>query len=67
MTADGNFNASPRTPINGWMPNQLLSFSTQGGISISSRPEPELSVIAMNQNHRLYGITAEGAAIIEYE
>jgi hypothetical protein len=67
MMGDGNFSASWRTPANGWVQNQLLSFSTESGTSVSSSPDVELAIIAMNQNHRLYETAADGTAIVEYE
>lgn len=68
MTADGNFTASWwRGTTQGWTESRLLSFSNQNGTSFSSRPDIGIPVIAMNQDHRLYGITADGTEVVEYE
>jgi hypothetical protein len=66
MTADGNFTASwwqGSTKV--WTANQLPSFSNQNGTAFTTRPG--ISSISMNNDHRLYGIAADKAAIIEYE
>ena len=67
MTGDGKvtaswFQASTQT----WTSNQPPSFVNEGGDSTLSRPDVDITIIAMNGNHRLYGVTADGAAIVEY-
>ncbi|KAE9375966.1 hypothetical protein N431DRAFT_502780 [Stipitochalara longipes BDJ] len=67
MTADGNFTASFwRGSAGAWTESQILSFSNQNGTSFSSKPEVDIPVIAMNNNHGLYGITVDGESIVEY-
>jgi hypothetical protein len=66
MTGDGKvtaswFQASTQT----WTMNPP-SFVNEGGDSTSSRPDVDISIIAMNGDHRIYAITADGAAIVEY-
>jgi hypothetical protein len=67
MTGDGKvtaswFQASTQT----WTSNQPPSFVNEGGDSTLSRPDVDITIIAMNGNHRLYGVTADGATIVEY-
>ncbi|KAN0120272.1 hypothetical protein V8E51_002480 [Hyaloscypha variabilis] len=67
MTADGNFTASFwRGSAQDWTESLILTFSNHDGTSFSSRPEIDIPIIAMDNNHSLYGITADGESIIEY-
>jgi hypothetical protein len=68
MTADVNLTPSLwRGSTGQWAEGQLLSFSNQKGTSFSSSPDVNIPAIAVKNNHRLYGITADRAGIIEYE
>ncbi|KAE9368930.1 hypothetical protein N431DRAFT_547768 [Stipitochalara longipes BDJ] len=66
LTGDGNITAGWYQPATNWNSNQPSSFVNEGGNSTSSRPDLRLSAIAMNEDHRLYGLLADGTGIVEY-